>query len=419
MIFFVLSGFLLSLPFLVAYRQGERFDWSVYAVRRLGRIVPGYYACLVISGFALGAFSSWKGLGDILLGMVFLNSFVPGSFFPVAGNPPLWSIGIEVGFYLLLPAFALVALRGSLWWARLVCLVTVAVIVASNAAMIEWVCPGGPPASWPMSHQWALTKNVFALLPHFLVGFLAADLYLAFSHARAPQGWTADLLVVGALVVGGVLASAQIDIGNTLLGPWNPASKLYTEYSFPWAPVGVGCLLILLPQTRLLGPRVLDHCVLRWMATLSFGIYLWHFPILHWLTKTLGPALSAPSMLSRLLLLGLTLLLATFISALSYWLIERPILRYARQYQPRQARKASRGNASPTFQTSVSPHKNPLLTTATSESWDASRPGGEPEPWSVPRPYTAKRFAQARVSAEAAGNATEEGIVAEVGEKSH
>lgn len=45
--FFVLSGFLLAQPFWKAFRHGQTMpDLRVYAVRRLGRIVPGYVVCL-------------------------------------------------------------------------------------------------------------------------------------------------------------------------------------------------------------------------------------------------------------------------------------------------------------------------------------------------------------------------------------
>ncbi len=45
--FFVLSGFLLAQPFWKAFRHEQTMpDLRVYAVRRLGRIVPGYVVCL-------------------------------------------------------------------------------------------------------------------------------------------------------------------------------------------------------------------------------------------------------------------------------------------------------------------------------------------------------------------------------------
>ena len=111
-LFFVLSGALLSLPFWRRYLAGQPPpSLSDYARRRTARILPGYYLALGVS-FAAGQWlagdapSPWLRLAA---GATMIAPYHYLSFFPAELNAPLWSIGLEVTCYLVLPFLLLVS----------------------------------------------------------------------------------------------------------------------------------------------------------------------------------------------------------------------------------------------------------------------------------------------------------------------
>lgn len=106
-IFFLISGFLLYRPFLVARRAGRPPSLAAYARRRVLRIVPAYWVALSIF-LALGFVGGVNG-GDWWVfygfGQIYRLHTI-GSGIGVA-----WTLCIEVTFYAALPAFAWVSAR--------------------------------------------------------------------------------------------------------------------------------------------------------------------------------------------------------------------------------------------------------------------------------------------------------------------
>ncbi len=112
-IFFVLSGMLLSLPFWKSYLDGlEMPSFRRYIVRRLCRIIPAYYACLLIM-LLIHHRDDAATLLRSIAAFTFTNFLHWSTYFPVRHNAALWSINIEMTFYMLLPVvfWALFRLR--------------------------------------------------------------------------------------------------------------------------------------------------------------------------------------------------------------------------------------------------------------------------------------------------------------------
>src|SRR4051794_38591497 len=123
-LFFVLSAFVLTLP---AARTGEFGAWGDYAVRRAARIVPAYYVALAT---ALALFHPLAGpaadrrppTADALLAhLSFLQveARLIGGYdgaLGFRGGPPLWTLSVEVAFYVALPFVVLAFLRRPLLW---------------------------------------------------------------------------------------------------------------------------------------------------------------------------------------------------------------------------------------------------------------------------------------------------------------
>src|SRR6185503_8856318 len=101
-IFFVLSGLLLSLPFWRSIVNGHA--WPAYGPfiwRRICRIVPAYYVILTVVYLLRDQTYTLYGAVDFVLHATFLQNFADYSYLSVLG--PLWTIGLEFQFYLLLP----------------------------------------------------------------------------------------------------------------------------------------------------------------------------------------------------------------------------------------------------------------------------------------------------------------------------
>ena len=182
-LFFVLSGFVLGLPFVRAHVQrepqvnsrgyflgretGKYFpgrETGKYFLRRLTRLEPPYILSLVLVGayrilHPLVPVAPTKVLEHAVASLFYVHNWTHGPWHPRAVNTVTWSLEIEVQFYLLAPCLALV-FRLPPWTRR-------AVIVGVSAL-----------ASWAAAKlHWPLSFLLF--LPYFGMGFILADLHLA------------------------------------------------------------------------------------------------------------------------------------------------------------------------------------------------------------------------------------------------
>ena len=242
-LFFVLSGFLLAQP----WANGRTPDLGRFAARRFARIAPAYWAALI------GSLAILHGTGhgrDIALHDVPKFVFFIANVFPETRNqldPPMWSLHIEVSFYVVLPLIGLALLRAG----RHRLLVPAALIVAG----LLWSLAGEFEA-WPPEAMWTLPTYLGA----FACGIAAAC--VAPRAALAPA-----VLVAGALAV---LANAV----------WHSDGTGTVGHVVADLPAALGFAAIVWALAQRPG-RVLSSAPLRGLGTLSFGIYLWHMPVLY------------------------------------------------------------------------------------------------------------------------------------------
>ena len=336
-IFFAISGFLLYRPFVSARLNGARRSaLTSYLRRRILRIVPAYWLALTVVAILLtapGVFSGhfWVYYG---FGQVYSDQYVLG------GITPAWTLCIEITFYLLLPVYA-AAMAGLVGrpprqrQVRVELLVLAGIAVASLA--YRYVLRTHGSLSWVLN---ALPTH----LDWFAPGMALAVLSAAWQDRPLPSG--AALVarrpaVAVAVAVGAYALVSLTEHGPQLLhaGP-NPV-LLYTgpqdvARHVLYAVTGIA---LLVPAVLGSGGRVrgvLSWRVLAWLGLISYGIYLWHQPLLVWICQP-GPELGCSfhglpgahrAPLVALVALGLTL--AVVCAALSYYLVERPILRFKR-----------------------------------------------------------------------------------------
>jgi peptidoglycan/LPS O-acetylase OafA/YrhL len=104
----------------------------------------------------------------------------------------------------------------------------------------------------------------------------------------------------------------------------------------------VAASLALLPSTALIG-RILDNVVVRYLARISFGIYVWHYVVLELVRLYIAPDIDHGQMQDPLRMAwvsGLIIALSILIAHISFYLLENPIIVWARGLEKRPERGA-------------------------------------------------------------------------------
>jgi acetyltransferase len=300
-LFFVLSGYLLAGPW-VAGALGERPPPRLgrFAVKRAARILPAYWVAM------LGSFWLLAGTGhhyevsaaQLPLFAVFGQNYVGSA----AGrlDPPMWSLVVEVSFYAVLP------LAG---WLLVRCARRGRMVLACAGLAgfgLAW-CAAGETLAWP--------ETAMATLPTFLPVFACGMAAAALAHRRrpSPAAWWA-LIVAGSALIG---ADAL----------WHHQGTGAIGHVVRDVPAAVGFAAVV-AAVAAHPPAVLSRAPLRALGTISYGLYLWHLPVLLWLRfeGLMGGGFLLPwievSALSAL------------VAWASWVVVERPAIEAARSWRP-------------------------------------------------------------------------------------
>jgi peptidoglycan/LPS O-acetylase OafA/YrhL len=310
-LFFVISGYLLYAPWVAAARgEREMPRIGAYFRRRAARILPAYYVALAGAVALVWGLGSTPGVrlppaDGLPLFLVFGQNLGHGTALTL--DPPMWTLCVEVSFYLALPLIGLAAAR--LAGGRHRQLAIPVTLLAAGVAWNTWVAPVGA--------ELALTKLLPAMLPFFALGMIAAVLRQGRELGRTAAA------ALGVLFAAGLGADIAIAVFDPVLSP-----KLH---DLP-AATGFAALVALAGSSR--SPVALARRPLVALGTVSYGIYLWHVPLIWWLRGE--GLLPLDPGLALLVVLPLTLLVATA----SWTFIERPALAWGRS-EPLASRPAA------------------------------------------------------------------------------
>ena len=308
-LFFALSGFLIT-SILIAERDADiPVRW--FLLRRVLRIFPIYYGLLLVMLVVQpGPGIAWCAayLGNVA------NVFAPGAV-PL-NLEHTWSLCVEEHFYLLWP---LVVAFTSNRTARRVLVFGAIPIATLGALAIGW--------SLPIERA----NLIIERLSPFRFLTLAGGALVAFAEPQL-RADARRLLLRGAMLTG---------LGLLTLPPFGFVVLPFLWLGVAWWPIELGStvtrvhmtllctgllLLSLYPARHRLAPQqLLSLAPLRAIGRISYGLYLYHLPIFLWV---LHPAAEADG-IAVALAWGATFAVATG----SYWLIERPILRFAARYR--------------------------------------------------------------------------------------
>ena len=248
-LFFVISGFILGLPFAAQHLAGGRpVNIRDFYLRRVTRLEPPYILALLLLAATI-----------VLLKLDTLRHLLPHLFFSVfylhnvafgqmsTVDPVAWSLEVEIQFYLLAPLLALLftirrraARRGLL----------IGLSIGATLLQYQFFFEDGS----------RLVMALTYFIQYFLVGFLLADIYVTDWRQKPERHWRWD--IAAALTVMLLLLSSQ--------------SRDISHFALPW-------LTLALYVSAFQGVAVNAVLTYPWLTTIGgmcYSIYLLHFALI-------------------------------------------------------------------------------------------------------------------------------------------
>jgi len=316
-IFFTLSAFLLSIPFAEATRRNEqRPDLRLYAKRRFFRIFPAYYLqilfVLLLAALGIGVGMPWRSpeVGGVLAhAVLWINAWplVP------AYVPTWWTLPVEFGFYLLLPMLATCMTDRRWSWL----LAGIALSLLYRHALLGLGLSRAEEVYW-VDH---LPGRLF----QFLIGMLAAYFFVRFrTQEKLPEAVPRNLII---------LFSTMVLLALPALG-WLQGDEAYhgaptrhpvLAYWHLYAAICVALILVAISSGRNFADVVLQSAPLQWLGRISYGVYLWHYPVMVVVRENMGGMEAVRADFTSFFIAGLTITIT--LAFLSWYWLEAPILR--------------------------------------------------------------------------------------------
>ncbi|MEQ1687236.1 MAG: acyltransferase family protein [Sphingopyxis sp.] len=323
-IFFVISGFLITGLLAHEYHTSGRVDIAAFYARRVRRLIPALLtmvlATLIIGFWLLPPTGEAQSMSGSALAALFFSSnlffyFQPSGYFAQAAESyPLlhtWTLAVEEQFYivwpLMIPIIGWLAAKARRPTTAMLTLFYIAVLIFSFA-LCQWALGWRPMAA-------------FYLTP-FRAWEFAVGALLALHLHRARPSATLGLALSGGGLAAIVAGFVAIDPAASFPGPMALLPVLGTAALIAGGAIG--------PRSAI--TRALETAPMVTIGKLSYGWYLWHWPLLAYAHFS---AEGAPSVAARTAMVVLSLI----ISAISLRWLETPI----RRGRPLALFKAVRG----------------------------------------------------------------------------
>jgi peptidoglycan/LPS O-acetylase OafA/YrhL len=332
--FFVISGYVISLSTIRNIRSEKRFNWQYFYRRRVRRLLPGAAIVAILSSIfallALSPFGPQQKTATMLMSVATYSTnfaLMKSNYYALdsASNPLLhfWSLAVEEQFYFLwgpvvLAVVAINARRNRLSTrvALMICGALVAVI--SLALFVLMSRYESTVISWPGFRglaQDGFSPSSFAFYSPFTRGWeFMAGVGIALVESRSSRKNSQTALAHCIAMLG--LALIIFGISN-FFGVWN-SSASHTPGLSPWAVISTvlgTSALLWAGNRRAFTNSLFAFRPLTYLGDISYTLYLWHWPI--WV---FGIAIYG----RNIWVVSLGLLLTLLFSAVQYHFVENP-----------------------------------------------------------------------------------------------
>jgi peptidoglycan/LPS O-acetylase OafA/YrhL len=310
-IFFVISGFLITTLLVREQQATQSVSLKDFYIRRAFRIFPGFYAYwLVALGLTLLGYIHLSHT-DLISAAIYVWNYVPrkvDTWF--LGHT--WSLSVEEQFYLLWPFVLKLSgpIRGK--WAAL------AVVIAAPFIRVAtyFIFPSTRPRIGMMLHTRA---------DSLMIGALLALVCLNADHLRILKRWAGSWLIP-------VVSLCFVAIDTVLTRQFKGTYLLSIGYSLQnLMIVSLIAHVVFYDKTRL--GRVLNHPAIVHIGVISYSLYLWQQLFLTTNNITFTG------------IFPLNIVCAFLAAELSYYLLEKPFLRWRKRFSnvPNEAAKTREG----------------------------------------------------------------------------
>ncbi len=282
-VFFALSAFVL-------WRRRDRHTPRAYALARIRRVMPGYWACvLAVLVFLPGAGFDWQ---QVVANLTATQIYWPAGLAP--GLTHLWSLCVEFSFYIALPFLR----RARPGW-----------IVAVALASLAWGWAAVPLGEWT-----GVNAQIWppAYTSWFAVGMLAAE---AEGRIRPPQRLWPWWLAAAAILW---VASRE------WFGPRGLVHPAPHEFALRIVAGAAFAACIVVPYALGARSRLLESPVFQRLGQWSYGIFLWHVAVLEVAFPLTGIELFSGRAGDFWVILIVTVALTIPVAAASYFWVEAP-----------------------------------------------------------------------------------------------
>lgn len=302
-LFFVLSGFILALPFARARLLPSNPPPRIRAfyVRRITRLEPPYlinlFACAILI-FLFEGRDFFDLATSTLLSVFYAHSLIMPSKDLL--NAVTWSLEIEIQFYLLVPLFVSVFLLSNLRLRRLILFLSITTCCIAQSLWISHISHG---------------HNLGNQLQYFLTGFLLADAYLL-DWQNETRSYKWDAVGIGASLA--LVFLLLVNVNGTVATHGFAmhlacCAFIYLAYSGAF-------------RGRMLS-KLLSFAPIYLIGGACYTIYLWHYLLISFIGRLVGAAASSGSMYADILIYSAVFAVASLpIMAVLFVTTERPFM---------------------------------------------------------------------------------------------
>ncbi len=343
-VFFVISGYLITLLLLTESQQNGRIDFRSFWVRRARRLLPALWTLLLGVTMYCSLFEReelGKLRGDVIAAFVYIFNWFKiwarASYFDASALDPLrhlWSLAVEEQFYLVWPV--LIALVLKRWGRRPAKLglifLGISVAIAMYVATTYAAGVRGTPIETPEQYI-SLFGHAVSRLDFLFLGTIGRSGGLFMGAALAfwfrPDMFTgsqnsSDRHIVSAFAAAGLAGLGYLmwTFRDVVFVPETGGVRGYDPlFQGGFLLVGVATCAIITaavhPQS-FLGNKILGNPVFTFLGRRSYGLYLFHWPVFQLYRKVASNYLSVP----QFIVLFIVILVLT---ESSYRFIEMPI----------------------------------------------------------------------------------------------